>query len=171
MKQNKDAMWSLVVTGVRADSKYAYSCIWCMYVRTVTFDFSLKYFIFLVGSPYDFFFGFNNMRRNTCRSDFVRYQAKTWKQPGVAFQVHGDATVRQIASMHDSYCYTIVNCVWPHYSSMSALASVFCNKLTADARWRRIWTYVGQITINVLCRWSSRSKYRWQWERDVSIKS
>jgi len=54
MKQNKDAVWSLVlllVTGVRADPKYSYSYdIICMYVRIVTFDFSLKYFIFLVGT-------------------------------------------------------------------------------------------------------------------------
>ena len=87
MKQNKDAAWSLVlfsVTGVRADPKYSYSYdLICMYVRIVTFDFSLKKNIFLVGtwqsvrSRYAFFFGFNNMRRNTCRSDFVRYQAKT----------------------------------------------------------------------------------------------
>ena len=99
-----------------------------------------------------FFFGFNNMRRNTCRSDFVRYQAKTWKQPCVAFRGQGDAAVRQIASMNDSYGYTIVNCVWPHYSSISQLAGVFCNKLTADAGWRRrICTYVGQITIYVSC--------------------
>ena len=52
MKQNKDAVWSLVlllVTGVRADPKYSYSCyIIGMYVRIVTFDFSLKHFIFLV---------------------------------------------------------------------------------------------------------------------------
>ena len=46
----------------------------------------------------------------------------------------GDAAVRQIASTNDSYGYTIVNCVWPHYySSISELAGVFCNKLTADA--------------------------------------
>ena len=75
MKQNKDAVWSLVlllVTGVRADPKYSYSYdIICMYVRIVTFDFSLKYFIFLVGtwylvvgSGYDFVFSFDNMRRN-----------------------------------------------------------------------------------------------------------
>ena len=42
MKQNKDAVWSLVlllVTGVRADPKYSYSYdIICMYVRIVTFD-------------------------------------------------------------------------------------------------------------------------------------
>ena len=54
MKQNKDAVWSLVlllVTGVRADPKYSYSYdIIRMYVRIVTFDFSLKYFIFLVGT-------------------------------------------------------------------------------------------------------------------------
>ena len=59
MKQNKDAVWSLVLllgTGVRADPKYSYSYdIICMYVRIVTFDFSLKYvppwyFIFLVGT-------------------------------------------------------------------------------------------------------------------------
>ena len=46
MKQNKDAVWSLVlllVTGVRADPKYSYSYdIICMYVRIVSFDFSLK---------------------------------------------------------------------------------------------------------------------------------
>ena len=81
-------MWSLVprlVPEVRADPKYSYSYdIICMYVRIVTFDFSLKYFVFfvstrylVVGSRYDFVFGFNSMRRNTCRSDFVRYQAKT----------------------------------------------------------------------------------------------
>ena len=110
----------------------------------------------VVGSRYDFFFGFNNMRRNTCRSNFVRYQAKTWKQPCVAFRGEGDAAVRQIASVNDSYGYTIVNCVWPHYSSISQLPGVFCNKLTADAGWRRICLYVGQITIYALFR-SSRS--------------
>ena len=50
MKKNKDAVWSLnllLVSGVRADPKYSYSYdIICMYVRIVTFDFSLKYFIF-----------------------------------------------------------------------------------------------------------------------------
>ena len=44
-----------------------------------------------------------------------------------------DAAVKQIASMHDSYGYRIVNCVWPHYRSILQLAGVFCNKLTADA--------------------------------------
>ena len=48
MKQNKDAVWYLVllwVAGVRADPKFSYSydIILCMYVRMVTFDFSLKY--------------------------------------------------------------------------------------------------------------------------------
>ena len=89
------------------------------------------------------------MRRNTCRSDFVWYQVKTWKQPCVAFRGQGDAAVRQIASMNDSYAYTIVNCVWPQYSSISQLAGVLCNKLAADAGWRRICIYVGQITIYV----------------------
>ena len=47
MKQNKDAVWSLVlllVTGVRAVPKYSYSYdnIF-MYVRLATLDFSLKY--------------------------------------------------------------------------------------------------------------------------------
>ena len=54
MKQNKDAVWSLALlldTGVRADPKYSYSYdIIRMYVRIVTFDFSFKYFIFLVGA-------------------------------------------------------------------------------------------------------------------------
>ena len=87
MKQNKDVPWSLVlllVTGVRADPKYSYSNdIMCMYVRIVTFDFSLKYVFHIfcrylaVGGRYDFFSGVNNMLHNTCRSDFVRYQAKT----------------------------------------------------------------------------------------------
>ena len=58
-------------------------------------------------------FGFKNMRRNSFRSDFVRYQAKTWKQPCVTFRGQGDAAVKQIASMDDSYGYTIVICVWP----------------------------------------------------------
>ena len=41
----------LLVTGVRAVPKYSYSYnIICVYVRIVTFDFSLKYFIFLVGT-------------------------------------------------------------------------------------------------------------------------
>ena len=44
-----------------------------------------------------------------------------------------DAVVRQIASMTDSYGYTIVNCVWPHYSSISQLAGVFYNKHTPNA--------------------------------------
>ena len=43
----------------------------------------------------------------------------------------GDAAVRQIASMNYSYGYTIVNCLWPRYSSISQLAGVFCNKLIA----------------------------------------
>ena len=165
MKQNKDAVWSLVlllVTGVRANPKYSYFYdIICMYLRIVTFDFSLKYVIHFFSrySRYDLFFGFNNMRRNTCPSDFVRYQAKTWKQPRVAFRGQGDAAVRQIARMNYSYGYTIVNCVWPHYGSISQLAGVYCDKLTADAGWRRIRIYVGQITIYVLCtvRRSSRS--------------
>ena len=89
------------------------------------------------------------MRRNTCRSDFDRYQAKRWKQPCVAFRGRGDAAVRQIVSMNDSYGYTIVNCVWPHYNSISQLAGVFCYKLTAAAGWRRVCIYVGQITIYV----------------------
>ena len=93
------------------------------------------------------------MRRNTCRSDFVRYQTKRWEQPCVAFRGQGDAAVRHIASMNDSYGYTIVNCVWTHYSSISQLAGVFWNKLTADAGWRRTCIYVGQITIYVLCRY------------------
>ena len=166
MKQDKNAVWPIVlllVTGVRADPKYSYSYdIICMYVRIVTLDFSSKHVFhffsryLVVDSSYDFFFGFNNMRRNTCRSDFVRCQAKTWKQPCVAFRGQGDAAVRQIASMSDSYGYTIVKCVWPHYSSISQLAGVFCNKFTADAGWRRICIYVGQITIHVSCR-SSRS--------------
>ena len=86
MKQNKDAVWSLVlllVTGVRADPKYSYSYdIICMHVKIITFDFIFEIFHFfsrylVVRSRHDFFFGFNNMRSNTCRSDFVRYQAKT----------------------------------------------------------------------------------------------
>ena len=43
----------------------------------------------------------------------------------MTFRGQGDAAVRQIASMNDSYGYTIVNCVWPHYSSISQLAGVF----------------------------------------------
>ena len=70
MKQNKDAVWSLVlflVIGVRTDPKYSYSHdIICMYVRIVTFIFFEIFRFFnrylVVGSRYDFFFGFNNMR-------------------------------------------------------------------------------------------------------------
>ena len=54
---------------------------------------------------------------------------------------------QQIASMNDSYGYTTVNCVWPH-SSISELAGVFCNKLTADAGWRRC-----------ICIYVDRSRY------------
>ena len=132
MKQNKDTVWSLVlllVPGVLADPKYSYSCyIICMYVRIVNVCSSLKYFFYyfsrylVVGSRYHFFFRFNNMRRNTCRSNFVQYQAKTWKQPCAAFRGQGDAAVRQIASMNDSYGYTILNCVWPHHSNIPQLA-------------------------------------------------
>ena len=69
MKQNKDVVWShvlLLVTGVRADPKYSYSYIYdiiFMYVRIVTFDFSMKYVFhffslrlyLVVGSRYDTF--------------------------------------------------------------------------------------------------------------------
>ena len=99
MEQNKDAVWPLsllllIVTGVRADPKYSYSYeIVCMYVRIVTFDFSLRYVFHLfsqhlvVGIWYDFFFGFNNMRRNTCRSDFSdtkrkRENSRAWPFEG-----------------------------------------------------------------------------------------
>ena len=81
-----------------------------------------------------FFFGFNNMRRNTRRSDFVQYQAKTWKQPCVAFRGQSDAAVRQIASMNDSYGYTVVNCV-RHTTvvSQSWLASFVTNSQLTQA--------------------------------------
>ena len=46
----------------------------------------------------------------------------------MAFRGQGDAAVRQIASMIDSYGYTTVNGVWPHYSSISQLADVFVTK-------------------------------------------
>ena len=69
------------------------------------FHFFSRYLV--VGSRYDFFFGFNNMRRNTRRSDLVGYQAETWQQPCVAFRGQGGAAVRQFASMNDSYRFTI----------------------------------------------------------------
>ena len=60
----------------------------------------------------------------------------------------------QIASMNDSYGYTIVNLVWPHYSSSIAqLVGVFCNKLTADAGRRRIYLYISRTDHDPLC-WS-----------------
>ena len=134
-------------------------CVW--YVRILTFDFSLKYVFhffsryLVVGSRYDFFFGFNNMRRNTCRSYFVKYQAKTWKQPCVAFRGECNAAVRQIASLNDSHGYTIVNCVWPHYNSISQLAHVYVkNSQLTQADDVFIFTYVRQITIYVLCIYS-----------------
>ena len=74
------------------------------------------------------------MRRNTRRSDFVQYQAKTWKQPCVAFRGQSDAAVRQIASMNDSYGYTVVNCV-RHTTvvSQSWLASFVTNSQLTQA--------------------------------------
>ena len=136
----------LLVTGVRADSKYSYSYIWYhMYVRRwglflLIFHWNISFFCRYLVVGTIFFSVSNNMRRNTSRSDFVRYQAKTWKQPCVAFQGQGDATVRRIASMNASYGYTIVNCVWPHYCSISELAGFCCNKLTAG--WRRLTNYL-----------------------------
>ena len=100
-------------------------------------------------SRYFFFFGFNDKRRNTYRSDFVRYQAATWKQPCVAFRGQGDAAVRQIASMNYCDWYTIVNAC-RHNTIVSQLAGDLCNKLTTDADWRRVCIYVGQITNYVL---------------------
>ena len=65
MKQNKDAVWCLVlllVSGVRSDPKYSYSNdIICMYVKIVTFDLlNISFFnrYLVVGSRYDFFFRF-----------------------------------------------------------------------------------------------------------------
>ena len=126
-KQNRDAVWSLVlllVAGVRADPKYSYSHMisyaWCVredcyfWFFMAIFHFCSRYLV--LGTVVDtiFFLGFNNMQRDTCRSDFVRYQAKTWKQPCVAFRGQGDAAVRQIANMNDSYGCINVNYVWPH---------------------------------------------------------
>ena len=69
------------------------------------------------------------------------------KQPCVAFRGQGDDPVRQISSMNGSYGYTIVNCVRSLYSSISQVAGIFRNKLTADAGWRRICICVRPITI------------------------
>ena len=56
MKQNKDAVWSLVlllVTGVRTDPKYSSSYdIICMYVRTIPSDFLLEYAFHFIISRY-----------------------------------------------------------------------------------------------------------------------
>ena len=148
------ACWSKVLV---LTCMISYVCTWGLLLWIFHWKFSFFSRYLVVGSRYDFFFGFNNIRRSTCRSDFVRYQAKTWKQPCVAFRGQSDAAARQIASMNVSFRYTLVNCVWPHYSSISQLAGVFChNSQLTQAGWRRICIYVGQITIYVLCR-SSRS--------------
>ena len=105
------ACWSKVLVLIWYHMNVREDCFFWFVIEIIHF-FS-RYLV--VGSRYDFFFGFNNMRRNTCRSDFVRHHAKTWKQPCVAFRGQADAAVRQIASMNDSYGDTIVKCVWPHY--------------------------------------------------------
>ena len=141
------ACWSKVLVLIWCHTSYV--CTWGLLLLIFHWNTYQGISFFVVGtwyvvcSRYDFFFGFNSMRRNTCRSNFVLHQAKRWKQPCVAFRDQGDAAVRQIASVNDYYGYTIVNCVWPHYSSISQRAGVFC--------WRRNCIYVGQITI-LTCR-------------------
>ena len=63
---------------------------------------------------------------------FCSIRSENVKQLCVTFRGQDDAAVRQIANMNGYYGYTIVNCVWPHYSSISQLAGVFCSKLAAD---------------------------------------
>ena len=109
-----------------------------MYVRIVTFNFSLKCFSFVVGTWWlvvgTIFFSvsitygathagrilFDTMRK--CEN------SRVWP-----LEVRVMLLFDTSRSMNDSYGYTIVKCVWPHYSTISQLAGVFYNKLTADA--------------------------------------
>ena len=125
MKQNKDAVRSLVlllVTGVRADPKYSQSYyIICTYIHedcyfwfvVEIFHFFSRYLV--VSSRYVFFSvsitcGATHAGRILFDTKRKRENSRVWP-----FEV-GDAAVRQVASMNDSYGLTIVNCVWPHYS-------------------------------------------------------
>ena len=108
------ACWSKVLVLIWYHMYVCEDCYFWFFIEI--FHFFSRYLV--VGSRCDFFFGFNNMRRNTCRSDLFRYQAKTC----VAFRGQGDAAVRQIANMNYSYGYTIVNCVWPHYSIVPGIS-------------------------------------------------
>ena len=102
-----------------------------MYVRIVTFNFSLKCFSFVVGTWWlavgTIFFSvsitygathagrilFDTMRK--CEN------SRVWP-----LEVRVMLLFDTSRSMNDSYGYTIVNCVWPHYSSILQLAGVVC---------------------------------------------
>ena len=116
MEQNKDAVWPLVLLLVNGcvliqstrTHMISYVCTWGLLLLILHRN--ILFFKSVPGSRYEysvrlFFFGFNNMRRNTFRSGFVRYKAKTWKKkkPCVAFRGQGDAAVWHFASMNDSY--------------------------------------------------------------------
>ena len=72
----RGACWSKVLILIWYHTYVREDCYFWFFIEI--FHFLSRYLV--VGSRYVFFFGFNNMRRNTCRSDFVRYQAKTWKR-------------------------------------------------------------------------------------------
>ena len=114
----------------------------CFWFLTEFFPFFSKYLV--VGNRYDFFCRFQCNSAQHMPVGFCSIPNENMK---TSFRVQGNAAVRQIASMNHSYGYSIVNCVWPRYSSISQLAGNYCNMLAADAGWRRIWIYVGQITI------------------------
>ena len=88
IKRKKGAVWSLVLR------RYWGACwskvplhIWChMYIRTwgmllSIFHSNISYLFsrcLVDGSRQNLFFGFNKLRVNICRSDFIRHQAKMW---------------------------------------------------------------------------------------------
>ena len=73
------ACWSKVLVLIWYHMYLREDCYFWFFIEILFFIFLVSnwYWYLVVGSRYDFFFGFNNMRRNTCRSDYVRYQAKT----------------------------------------------------------------------------------------------
>ena len=66
----------------------------------------------------------------------------------MAFRGQDDAAVRQIASMNDSYGHTIVNCVWPHYGSISQLTQADNVVVYKSGRSRSMY-YVDHLDLNL----------------------
>ena len=112
----------MLIQSARTHHMIPYACTWGIFwIFIEIVHFFSRYLV--VGSRYVFFSvsitcGATHAGRILFDTKRKRENSRVWP-----FEV-GDAAVRQVASMNDSYGLTIVNCVWPQYNSISQLAGV-----------------------------------------------